>query len=162
MDGLALKLPRYLYTESRDEDGEVTDITYAADKLLTWSGHGSGEAAEKLCKEIYRDEIAEIYAREQDQLLLLEEQWLELENGIDDEAEETQYDVACEAVCQEADAERRAARQRMEQRRAAIDRLVQASIEHVASTAPDEEENHYGGYLIALVMLAAVVYVLLT
>ena len=162
MDGLALHLPKYLYTETRDEDGGVTAITYAAEKLALWSGHGCGDAASKLCKEIYNSEIEKIDAREEHQLLLLEEQWLEVENGIDDDAEEAQYHLACEAVCKEAQAELLSARQRMEQRHAAIDKLVRESMEHIANNTSDQGGANYSGYLIALFMLAAVVYVLFT
>jgi len=162
MDAFALHLPRYLYTENRGEDGEVTGVTYAPEKLAAWSEHGYGDASRKLCQQICNSEIEEIDAREEHQLLLLEEQWLELENGIDDDAEEAQYHLACEAACEEAQAERLAARQRMEQRQGAIDKLVHESLEHIASTTPEHEQNHYGGYLIALLMLAGVVYVLLT
>ena len=162
MDALALQLPKHLYTENRDEDGAVTGVTYAADKLATWSGNGCGDEAGKLCKQIYDSELGGITAREEHQLMLLEEQWLKLENGEDDEAEEAQYDLACDAVCSEAEERRLAARQRMEQRRAAIDKLVLESMEHIANTTPEHRENHFGGYLIGLLMLAGVVYVLLT
>ena len=162
MDALALYLPKHLYTETRDESGVVTGITYAADKLAAWSGNGCGDAASKLCKQIYDSEIKEITAHEDQQLLLLEEQWLKLENGEDDDAEEAQYDLACEAVCSEAQEQRLAARQRMEQRHAAIDKLVHESMEHIVNNTPEQEGNSYFGYLIALGMLAAVVYVLLT
>ena len=161
MDALALYLPKHLYTETRNEGGAVTGITYAADKLAAWSGNGCGDAASKLCKQVCDSEIEEITDHEDQQLLLLEEQWLKLENGEDDEAEEAQYDLACDAVCSEAEAQRHAARQRMEERRAAIDKLVLESMEHLANNAP-EQGNSYSGYLIALFMLATVVYVLLT
>jgi hypothetical protein len=162
MDALALYLPRHLYTETRDESGLVTGITYAADKLAAWSGNGCGDAASKLCRQIYDGEIEEITAHEDQQLLLLEEQWLKLENGEDDEAEEAQYDLACEAVCSEAQEQRLAARQRMEQRHVEIDKLVHESMEHIVNNMPEQGANSYFGYLIALGMLAAVVYVLLT
>lgn len=162
MDALALYLPKYLYTETRDEDGEVTAITYAPEKLAVWSGHGCGDAAGKLCKQMCSREIEQIDAREEEQLLLLEEQWLELENGIDDDAEEAQYHLACDAVCQEAQAERQSARQRMEERHAAMDKLVHESMEHVANNTPDQGESNVSGYLIGLFMLAGIVYVLLT
>lgn len=162
MDGLALQLPRYLYTEDRDENGVVIDVTYATEKLIAWSGNGCGDAVGKLCDEIYNREIETIDAREEHQLMLLEEQWLELENGEDDEAEEAQYDLACEATSGEAQAQRHAARQRRDQRCAAIDKLVLESMEHMANNAPEHAESNVGGYLIALFLLAAVVYVLLT
>ena len=162
MDGLALQLPRYLYIENKDEDGVVTDVTYATEKLISWSGNGCGDAAGKLCEQIYAGEIEKIDAREEHQLLLLEEQWLELENGIDDEEEEAQYDLACEAVASEARAERQAARQRKDQRHAAIDKLVLESMEHIANNSPPQGESNMAGYVIGLLMLSAVVYVLLT
>ena len=162
MDGLALQLPRYLYIEKKNEDGVVTDVTYATEKLISWSGNGCGDAAGKLCEQIYTSEIEKIDAREQHQLLLLEEQWLELENGIDDEEEEAQYDIACEAVASEAEAERQVARQRKDQRHAAIDKLVLESMEHMENNSPPQEESNMVGYVVGLMMLSAVVYVLLT
>ena len=161
MDALALYLPRHLYTETRDDSGVVTGITYAADKLAAWSGNGCGDAASKLCKQVYDSEIEEITAHEDQQLMELEEQWLKLENGEDDEAEEAQYDLACKAVCSELQEQRLAARQRMEQRHAEIDQLVHESMGYILNTTPVHGENSYFGYLIALGMLAAVVYVLL-
>ena len=131
-------------------------------KLAAWSGNGCGDAASKLCKQIYDSEIEAITAHEDQQLMLLEEQWLKLENGEDDEAEEAQYDLACEAACSEAQEQRLAARQRMEQLQAAIDKLVHESMEHIVNNTPEQGENNYFGYLIAMFMLAAVVYVLLT
>jgi hypothetical protein len=161
MDELALQLPRYLYIENRNEDGVVTDITYATEKLISWSGNGCGDAAGKLCEQIYSGEIEKIDAREEHQLLLLEEQWLELENGIDDEEEEAQYDLACEAVASEAEAERQAARLRKDQRHAAIDKLVLESMEHMANNSPPQADSHMAGFVIGLLMLSAIVYVLL-
>lgn len=162
MDGLALQLPRHLYIEKKDDNGVVTDVTYAADKLVAWSGHGCGDAVGKLCEEICSQEIETIDAREEHQLLLLEEQWLKLENGIDDEEEEAQYDLACDAVAAEAQAQREDARQRRDQRHAAIDKLVLQSMEHMANNSTGESEGSGAGYFIVLAMLAGVVYVLLS
>lgn len=162
MDGLTLQLPRYLYTENRNEEGVVTDVTYSTDKLIAWSGNGCGDAVGNWCEQICSNEIDKIDAREEHQLLLLEEQWLELENGIDDEEEEAQYHLACDAVAGEAQAQRQDARQRRDQRHAAIDRLVLESMEHMANNSPRQGEGNVAGYVIGLLMLAAVVYVLLT
>jgi hypothetical protein len=162
MDGLALQLPGYLYTETKDDNGAVTDVTYAADKLIAWSGNGCGDAVGKLCEQICSSEIEAIDAREEHQLLLLEEQWLKLENGIDDEEEEAQYDLACDAVAGEAQAQREDARQRRDQRHAAIDRLVLQSMEHMASNLAGQSEGAGGGYLLALAVLAGLVFVLLS
>lgn len=162
MDGLALQLPGYLYTETKDDNGAVTDVTYAADKLIAWSGNGCGDAVGKLCEQICSSEIEAIDAREEHQLLLLEQQWLKLENGIDDEEEEAQYDLACDAVAGEAQAQREDARQRRDQRHAAIDRLVLQSMEHMASNLAGQSEGAGGGYLLALAVLAGLVFVLLS
>jgi hypothetical protein len=162
MDGLALQLPGYLYTETKDDNGAVTDVTYAADKLIAWSGNGCGDAVGKLCEQICSSEIEAIDAREEHQLLLLEQQWLKLENGIDDEEEEAQYDLACDAVAGEAQAQREDARQRRDQRHAAIDRLVLQSMEHMASNPVGQSEGAGGGYLLALAVLAGLVFVLLS
>ena len=161
MDGLALQLPGYLYTETKDDNGVVTDITYAADKLIAWSGKGCGDAVGKLCEQICSSEIEAIDAREEHQLLLLEEQWLKLENGIDDEEEEAQYDLACDAVAGEAQAQREDARQRRDQRHAAIDRLVLQSMQHMANNTAGQSEGAGGGYLLALAVLAGLAFVLL-
>ena len=162
MDGLALQLPRYLYIETKDDNGVVTDVTYAADKLIAWSGNGCGDAVGKLCEEICNSEIEKIDAREEHQLLLLEEQWLKLENGIDDEEEEAQYHLACDAVAEEARAQRADARQRRDQRHAAIDRLVLQSMEHMANNSIGHSGSTGGGYLLALAVLAGLAYVLLS
>jgi hypothetical protein len=162
MDGLALQLPGYLYTETKDDNGAVTDVTYAADKLIAWSGNGCGDAVGKLCEQICSSEIEAIDAREEHQLLLLEQQWLKLENGIDDEEEEAQYDLACDAVAGEAQAQREDARQCRDQRHAAIDRLVLQSMEHMASNPAGQSEGAGGGYLLALAVLAGLVFVLLS
>ena len=162
MDGSALQLPGYLYTETKDDNGVVTDVTYAADKLIAWSGNGCGDAVGKLCEQICSSEIEAIDAREEHQLLLLEEQWLKLENGIDDEEEEAQYDLACDAVTGEAQAQREDARQRRDQRHAAIDRLVLQSMEHMANNPVGQSEGAGGGYLLALAVLAGLVFVLLS
>ena len=162
MDGLSLQLPRYLYVEKKDENGVVTGITYATDKLISWSGNGCGDAVGRLCEQIYSREIEEIDAREEQLLLLLEEQWLKLENGIDDEEEEAQYDLACEAACSEAQAERQAARQRKQQRHASIQKLVLESMEHMANNTPQQPETYLTGYVIGLLILSALAYVLLS
>jgi len=162
MDGLALQLPGYLYVETRDDNGVVTDVTYATDKLIAWSGNGCGESVGKLCEQICNSEIEAIDAHEEHQLLLLEEQWLELENGIDDEEEEAQYDIACDAVAGEARAQREDARQRRDQRHAAIDRLVLESMEHMANNSIGQTESTAGGYLLALAAFAGLTYVLLS
>jgi hypothetical protein len=161
MDELALQLPRYLYVETKDDGGVVTDVTYATDKLIAWSGHGCGDAVGKLCEQNCNSEIEAIDAREEQQFLLLEEQWLELENGIDDEEEEDQYDIACIAVAEEAQARREDARQRRDQRHAAIDRLVLQSMEHMANDSIGRTETAGSGYLLALAIFAGMAYVLL-
>jgi len=161
MDGLALQLPGYLYIETKDDNGVVTDVTYAADKLIAWSGNGCGDAVGKLCEQICNSEIETVDAYEEHQLLLLEEQWLKLENGIDDEEEEAQYDIACDAVAGEARAQREDAWQRRDQRHAAIDRLVLQSMEHMANNSIGQTESTGGGYLLALAVFAGLAYVLL-
>jgi hypothetical protein len=161
MDGLALQLPRHLYIETKDDKGVVTDVTYATDKLIAWSDNGSGDAVDKLCEQICNSELETIDARVEHLLLLLEEQWQMLENGIDDEEEEAQYDLACEAAVAEAQAQREEARQRRDQRKAAINRLVLQSMEHVANNSVGHPESTGAGYLLALAVLAGLAYVLL-
>jgi hypothetical protein len=161
MDGLALQLPRHLYIETKDDKGVVTDVTYATDRLIAWSGNGCGDAVGKLCEQICSNEIEAIDARVEHLLLLLEEQWQLLENGIDDEEEEAQYDLACEAALAEAQVQREEARQRRDQRHAAINRLVVQSMEHKANNTVAHTESAGGGYLLALTVFAGLAYVLL-
>lgn len=162
MDATELGLPLHLYTEVRDPDGAVTDITIAPDKLVNWSSHGYGDAINRLCRQAYDSELDAIHAWEQTRLLLLEEQWMTLENGVDDDAHERQYDLDCDAVAREADARRDAARARMAARKAAIEKLVLRASAHLKTHEPAEQEVYYLGYLFTFAAVSAVAYVLMT
>ena len=59
---LDLDLPRHLYVESRDEQGNVTGVTYAADKLISWSEYGGGSAIDRWCRKKYDQDIETINA----------------------------------------------------------------------------------------------------
>lgn len=162
MDATGLGLPRYLYTEVRDQDGNLTDITLAADKLVDWAAQGYGDAIGSLCREIYDREIDAIHAWEQTRLLLLEEQWMTLENGVDDDEHEQQYCLDCDAVTGEADARRAAAGVEMERRKAAIEDLVQRANLHLKTRKPAPQESNTFGYLFAVAAFSTLAYVLAT
>lgn len=162
MDARALGLPRYLYTETSDPDGSVTGISIAPDKLLDWSTSGYGDAIDKLCRQDYDSELESIHAWEQARLLQLEEHWMTLENGVDDDAHEQQYDADCEALARKADARRDAAGTRMAERKAAIEQLVQQASIHLGKHRLPPREESLLGYWIALAAVGAVAYTLAT
>jgi hypothetical protein len=160
MTTLDLKLPRHLYRQTTNQDGDVTGVTYLHDRLINWFDHGKG--VEKLCQSIYEDELDNIARWEDNQLLLLEEQWLEVENGEDDDDHEADYHRSCDAVTREADARRTLAKQHRDERRAAIEELVTQCVEHVEDSSPaSRHTSHAAEYLIALALAGALVYVLL-
>ena len=74
MTALDLMLPEHLYKESRNRQGEVTGVTYLHDRLINWCDRGKG--VQELCRTLYADELANISQWEDDQLLMLEEEWL--------------------------------------------------------------------------------------
>jgi hypothetical protein len=159
MTTLDLKLPRHLYRQTTNQDGEVTGVTYLHDRLINWFDHGRG--VEKLCQTVYENELDRIAGWEDNQLMLLEEQWLEVENGEDDDDNEAHYHLACDAVTQEADARRAVAKAHRAERQAAIEELVYQCAEHVEVHSPEPYTSHAVEYLIALAILGALVYVLL-
>jgi hypothetical protein len=159
MTTLDLKLPRHLYTETLNEDGEVTGVTYLHDRLINWFDHGKG--LRDLCETVYEGELGNIAAWEEEQLLRLEEQWLEVENGEDDDDNEEQYHLACEAVTQEADKKRQLAESQMAERYNAIEELVSQCAGHVTEHTPAARTSHAAEYILAFILIAIVVFVLL-
>jgi hypothetical protein len=159
MTALDLKLPRHLYRQTLNEDGEVAGITYLHDRLMNWYDHGKG--LRDLCETVYEDELGSIASWEEEQLLLLEEQWLEVENGEDDDDNEEQYHLACEAVTQEADKKRQLAESQMAERYNAIEELVSQCAGHVTEHTPAARTSHAAEYILAFILIAIVVFVLL-
>ena len=45
MTALNLMLPEHLYKESRNPQGEVTNVTYLHDRLINWCDRGKGVQA---------------------------------------------------------------------------------------------------------------------
>jgi hypothetical protein len=162
MDATELGLPQHLYTETRDENGTVTGITILPDKLVDWSTHRYGDSIDRLCRQVYDSELDVIHAWEQTRLLLLEEQWLTLENGVDDDEHELQYHLDCDAVAREAETRRAAAKARMNERKAAIEKLVLRASAHLKTHEPAEQEVNYFGYLFAAAAVGTVAYVMMT
>ena len=162
MDATELGLPRYLYTETKDPDGAVTGMTIASEKLVDWAARGYGDAIDGLCRQIYDNEIDTIDAWEQNRLLLLEDRWLTLENGVDDDAHEQQYNLDCDAVAREADTRRDTAGATMARRKSAIEALVLRANAHLKTRRPAPQEGNVFGYLFALAAASTLGYVLLT
>lgn len=159
MTALDLKLPKHLYRQTLNEDGEVTAVTYLHDRLINWFDHGKG--LQNLCQTEYENELGNIAGWEEQQLLLLEEQWLEVENGEDDDANEEQYHLACDAVTREADEKRLTAKSQMAERYSAIENLVSQCTEHIEEHTPATHASHAAEYVLAVIIIAVVAFVLL-
>ena len=147
---LDLELPKHLYTETRGPDGTITDITFAPEKLIAWYEYGQGNALQRWYQDICDREIEAIDAWEDAWSLLQEEKWLEQENGQDDEAAEAQYELACQAIAREADSRRAAVMARIHETKAAIEKLVAESREHIDAHQPAEPVDHTFMILLAL------------
>ena len=159
MTALDLKLPKHVYRQTLNEDGKVTGITYLHDRLINWFDHGKG--LRELCQTVYEDELGNIARWEEEQLLLLEAKWLEVEHGADDDDNEEQYHLACDAVTREADEKRQVAKSQMTERHSAIEKLVSQCAEHVEEHTPAARTSHAAEYMIAFIIIAVVVFVLL-
>jgi hypothetical protein len=160
MTTLDLKLPRHLYRQTTNQDGEVTGVTYLHDRLINWFDRGNG--VHKLCQAVYEDELDKIACWEDNRLLQLEEQWLEVENGEDDDEHEARYHLACDTVTREADARREQAKAQKAERQAAIEELVSQCVEHIEDNSPASlHASHAAEYLLALALIGALTYVLL-
>jgi hypothetical protein len=116
---------------------------------------------DKLCRTIYENELADISHWEDNQLLQLEEDWLEVENGEDDDELEEQYHLSCEAVTREADEKRAVAKAQMIKRQAAIENLVSQCEEHIEEHTPEQRGGHLAEYMLAMLAIGALTYILL-
>jgi hypothetical protein len=159
MTALDLMLPEHLYKKSRDHQGEVTGVTYLHDRLINWCDRGKG--VQTLCRTVYHDELADISQWEDDQLLMLEEEWLAVENGEDDDASEAQYHLDCEAITLEADEKRAKAKSQQVERHSAIEELVAQCASHVEEHKPPPRASHAVEYLLAMAALGALTFVML-
>jgi len=159
---LELQLPKHLYTETRAADGTITDITFATEKLIAWYEYGRGDALHRWYQDICDREIEAIDAWEDNQFLLLEEKWLEQENGQDDDAAEAHYDLACQTIATEADNRREAVMRRIQEIRADIDKLVAQSREHLAAHQPEYPVDYTFMTLLAVGGAIALVYMLIS
>ena len=159
MTALDLMLPEHLFRENRNQDGEVTGVTYLHDRLVNWFDRGKG--SQDLCQTVYENELAEISSWEDNRLLLLEEQWLEVENGEDDDDIEAQYHLDCDAVTREADQRRATAKSHKTERRSAIEELMEQCTAHIEEHKPPPRASHAIEYTLAMAALGALVYVML-
>jgi len=160
MSALEHELPFYLYTEKTDQDGSVTGMNYKAEKLVAWAEDGRGDAVDKLCEQIHKRDLELIEAWKDHQFLLLEETWVAVEGGINDAANEKQYELACNAVHTEAQEKGAIAGQKKQQRKSDIEKLVMQSRKCLAN-CPAPQESNASGYLAALAALSVLVYVVL-
>ncbi len=159
---LDLELPKHLYTETKGPDGALTDITFAPEKLIAWYEYGHGNALQRWYQDICDREIEAIDAWEDTWSLLQEEKWLEQENGQDDDAAETQYDLACQAIAREATSRRDAVMTRIDDTKAAIEKLVTESREHIAAHQPAEPVDHTFMILLAIGGAITLVFMLIS
>jgi hypothetical protein len=159
---LDLELPKHLYTETRAPDGTLSDITFVPEKLIAWSEYSRGSALQRWYQDIYDREIEAIAVWEDNQFLQLEENWLEQENGENDDAAEAQYDLACQAITLKADRRREAVMTRIQETKAAVEELVSQSREHIVSHQPDEPVDHTFITLLAIAGAATLVFMLLS
>jgi hypothetical protein len=159
MTALDLMLPEHLYKESKNPQGEVTGVTYLHDRLINWCDRGKG--VQELCRTAYADELADIAQWEDDQLLVLEEEWLVIENGEDDEASEAQYHLDCDAVTREAEEKRAIAKSQKAKRHSAIEELMAQCAAHIEDHKPPPRASHAIEYTLAMAALGALIYVML-
>jgi hypothetical protein len=157
-----LQLPKHLYTETRAPDGTITDIIYAPEKLIAWYEYSRGDAVHKWYQDICDREIEAINAWEDNRFLQQEETWLEQENGLDDDAAEAQYDLACQAIARKADSRRNAVMTRIDATKAAIEELVTQSREHIAAHQPAEPVDNTFMILLALGGAIALVFMFIS
>ncbi|MEN8205818.1 MAG: hypothetical protein ABFS24_07375 [Pseudomonadota bacterium] len=159
MTALDLMLPEHLYKENRNQQGDVTGVTYLHDRLINWCDRGKG--VQELCNTVYDNELADISRWEDDRLLMLEEEWLVVENGEDDDASEAQYHLACDAVTREADEKRAIAKSQSAERHTAIEGLISQCAAHIEDNKPAPRASHAAEYLLAMAVLGALTYVML-
>ncbi|MEZ5541487.1 MAG: hypothetical protein R3F42_05525 [Pseudomonadota bacterium] len=162
MSALELNLPPHLYVETKDQEGKVTGLELDADKLLTWAGHGHGNAIANYCREQLEREYQVIENWQERHLLRLDEQWLEAENGEDDDVAETRYALACERVLGEAERRRELAAAHLAQRQSAIEQLVQEAEAHLEEFRPQEDDNASMGLMFFLLAAGAAIFILYT
>lgn len=160
-----LELPGHIYDETAAADGTATRVTYSADRLVAWSEQERGDAIEKWCKQICDRRLERIDAWEDNRILLLEDDWLSVEQDTEEEEgdeNEGRYHLACEAVVREAASKRDIARKQMVENSAAIEKLVKEARDHIEAHRPPPQEAHFVGYFLAIAAVAAVAYVVVT
>lgn len=156
------ELPIHLYDENIPLDGNATRASFSAERLVAWSEQDRCDAIEKWCRQICKRKLEDIDAWEDDRILQLEDEWMSIEQEIEedeDDENEERYHRACDAVVREAAGKRARAREEMSQHSAAIEKLVQEARAHIDAHSPPPQEEHYVGYFIAIAAVAAVAYV---
>ena len=159
MSTVDLMLPGHLYTENRDPHGDVTGVPSLPARLMNWFDNGRG--VNRHCQSVYEQQLERIARWEESQILQLEEQWLALETGEDDEANETQYHLACDAVAQEAEDRRALAARERDQRHSAINELVEDCAGHLEDHAPEPFTSHAAEFTLAIMLIGIVAFMLL-
>ena len=158
MSAVDLMLPGHLYMENRDQSGDVTGVIYLHDRLMNWFDNGKG--VNRHCQSVYEQRLERIARWEESQILQLEEQWLAIETGADDEANEAQYHLACDAVAEEADDRRALAARERDQRHSAINELVEDCAGHLEEHAPEPFTSHAAELTLAMMLIGIVAFML--
>lgn len=159
------ELPIHLYDENSPLDGNTGRVSFSAERLVAWSEQDRGDAVEKWCRQICKRKLETIDTWEDDRILQLEDEWLAVEQDIEedeDDENEERYHQACDDVVREAAGKRVRAREEMRRHSAAIEKLVQEARAHIDAHRPPPQEEHYIGYFIAIAAVAAAAYVAVT
>jgi hypothetical protein len=160
-----LELPKHVYDESTAPDGSGTRLTYSAERLVAWAERERGDAIGKWCRQICDRTLENIDAWEDNRILQLEDEWVSIEQDIEDDEDdenEHHYHQACDTVVREAASKRDRARQQMLEHSAAIEKLVREARNHIEAHRPPPQEEHFVGYFLAIAAIAAVAYVVVT
>jgi hypothetical protein len=165
MNTSELELPMHIYDETTAPDGTGTRVAYSADRLVAWAEQERGGAIEKWCKQICDRTLENIDAWEDNRILQLEDEWLSIEQDIEedeDDEHEGRYHLACDTVVREAVSKRDNASKQMVKHSAAIEKLVKEARNHIDAHRPPPQEEHFVGYFLAIAAVAAVAYVVVT
>ena len=161
-----MELPQHLYTETTSPCGSRLKFIIAPDKLVSWAEEGRGDAISRLCHTVHERKISIIDTWESDRILQLEEEWMAAGNDEDLHGHKYEnvkhYHTTREDVAREAELKRANVRKRMAVHQTEVEKLVQEAREFIAAYNAHQEEGDMLPYLLAIGVVAAVAYVLVT
>ena len=161
-----MELPQHLYTKTTSPCGTNTKYTIAADKLVSWSEEGHGDAIHGLCHTVYERMIARINLWERDRMVELEDDRLTAGDGEEMHSRRfvnvKRHPTTPEDVAKEAEMKRANAKERLAEHQIALEKLVQEARVFIAAHYADQEEGDLLSYLLILGAIGAFAYVLLT